>query len=112
LTERLHTFNAVFTKNLGGEPDRTVTAHISLTDAQMSAIFQTTENIRSFDYLYEFDGVPPHARFFDAVDSYRDTTSIVRDGGNVNYSIGLFIDRTQTDLTLRIAHITHSGDMA
>jgi hypothetical protein len=58
LTERLYTFNAVFTKNLGGEPDRTVTAHISLLDAQMSAIFQTTENIRFFDYLYEFDGVP------------------------------------------------------
>jgi hypothetical protein len=59
LTERLDTFTGVFTKNLGGEPGRTVTAHISLTGAQMSAIFQTIENIRFFDYPYEFDGVPP-----------------------------------------------------
>src|SRR5579864_2068895 len=57
-TERLDTFNSVFTKNLGGEPARTVSAQISLTDAQMHAIYRTIENIRFFDYPSTFVGVP------------------------------------------------------
>lgn len=58
LTERLDTFNGIFTKDLGGEPARTVTAHLALADAQMTAIYQTIENIRFFDYPSPFDGVP------------------------------------------------------
>ena len=58
LTERLDTFDGVFTKNLGGEPARTVTAQISLTDAQMTAIYRAIENIRFFDYPSTCVGVP------------------------------------------------------
>jgi len=57
-TERLDTFNGVFTEHLGGEPRRIVTTPISLTDAQMSTIYQTLENIRFFDYPSKFSGVP------------------------------------------------------
>jgi len=45
VTERLDTFNGGFTANLGDEPVR-----MSLTDAQMSAIYRTIENIRFFDH--------------------------------------------------------------
>jgi hypothetical protein len=62
LTERLDTFNGVFTKNLGGEPARTVTAQIVLTDAQMSAIYRTVEGIHFFDYLSTYSGVPTGVR--------------------------------------------------
>src|SRR5262245_52450383 len=58
LTERLDTFNGAFTKNLGGFPARTATAQISLTDAQMTAIYRAIENIRFFDYPSTFVGVP------------------------------------------------------
>jgi len=57
-TERLDTFNGVFTENLGGEPARTVTAKISLTASQMGAIRQAIENIRFVDYPSRFVGVP------------------------------------------------------
>jgi hypothetical protein len=62
LTERLDTFSGIFTKNLGGWPARTVTAPIVLTDAQMSAIYRTIENIRFFDYPSRFVGVPAGVR--------------------------------------------------
>ena len=58
LTERLDTFDGVFVKDIGGEPARTVTAHISLTDAQMTEIYRAIENIRFFDYPSTFSGVP------------------------------------------------------
>jgi hypothetical protein len=56
--ERLDTFTGVFTENLGGEPARSVTAKISLTDAQMTTIYRTIESIRFFDYPSTFVGVP------------------------------------------------------
>jgi hypothetical protein len=57
VTERLDTFNGVFTANLGDEPVR-----MSLTDAQMTAIYRTIENIRFFDYPSIFNGVPAGVR--------------------------------------------------
>ena len=57
-TERLDTFNGVFTKNLGGDPVRTVTAQVFLTDPQMRAIYRSIENIHFFDYPSTFVGVP------------------------------------------------------
>jgi hypothetical protein len=62
LTERLDTFNSVFTKELGGWPVRVVTAQIALTDVQMTDIHQAIENIRFFDYPSKFVGVPSDAR--------------------------------------------------
>lgn len=56
--ERLDTFDGVFTKDLGGSPSRTVTAQISLTDAQMTAIYRAIENTRFFDYPSAFSGIP------------------------------------------------------
>lgn len=50
LTERLDTSTGVFTKDLGGDPARTVTANISLTDGQMWAIYRAVENTCFFDY--------------------------------------------------------------
>src|ERR1700733_2128572 len=58
-TDRLDTFSGVFTQNLGGLPPRTVTAQISLTDAQMRTIHQMVDDIRFFEYPSTFDGVPP-----------------------------------------------------
>jgi hypothetical protein len=84
LTERLDTFDGVFTKNLGGEPARTVTAHISLTDAQMAAIYCTIENIRFFDYPSTFSGVPAGLQEvgeFHPAPTYRFE---VRNGGSVH----------------------------
>ena len=57
LAERLDTFSGIFTKDLGGSPGRTVTAQITLTDAQMSAIYRTIESIKFFDYPSTFVGV-------------------------------------------------------
>jgi len=62
VTERLDTFNGVFTANLGGQPAQTATAPMSLTDAQMSTIYRTMENIAFFDYPSTFTGVPAGAR--------------------------------------------------
>ena len=84
LTERLDTFNGVFTKNLGGEPARTVTAQIVLTDAQMRAIYRTIENIRFFDYPSTFVGVPTglqEVTTFHPAPTYR---LEVRNGGVVH----------------------------
>jgi hypothetical protein len=58
LTERLDTFSGVFTKDLGGDPNRTATAHIVLTDPQMRAIYRAIEDIRFFDFPPTFRGVP------------------------------------------------------
>jgi hypothetical protein len=49
----------VFTKDLGGWPANIVTAHITLTDAQMSTVYRTIEDIRFFDYPATFTGVSP-----------------------------------------------------
>ena len=62
LTERLDTFDGLFTKNLGGVPARIVAAHIALTAAQMTAIYRAIEDIRFFDYPSTFDGVPTDVR--------------------------------------------------
>jgi hypothetical protein len=62
LTERLDTFSGIFTKNLGGEPARTVTAPIVLTDAQLSEVYRTIENIGFFDYPSVFVGVRKDAK--------------------------------------------------
>lgn len=62
VTERLDTFSGVFEANLGGEPTRTATARMSLTDAQMTAIYRAVENIGFFDYPSKFIGVPSGVR--------------------------------------------------
>jgi hypothetical protein len=59
ITVQLDTFNGVFTANTGGEPTRTVTVQMSLTDAQMRTVYRTTEDIRFFDYPATFIGVSP-----------------------------------------------------
>jgi hypothetical protein len=61
-TERLDTFSGIFTKNLGGWPARTVTAPIMLTDAQMSEVYRTIEDIGFFDYPSAFVGVRKDAK--------------------------------------------------
>ena len=58
VTESIDTFTGVFTKELGGEPSRTATVQLSLSDAQMGTIYQTIEKIRFFDYPSPFYGVP------------------------------------------------------
>jgi hypothetical protein len=62
VTERLDTFNGVFAANLGGQPAQTVTAPMSLTEAQMSAIYRSIQDIRFFDYPSTFTGVPAGAQ--------------------------------------------------
>jgi len=57
LTERLDTFTGVFTKELGGDPAQTASAHIALTDSQMAAIDRAIRDIRFFDYPSPFNGV-------------------------------------------------------
>jgi hypothetical protein len=64
LTERLDTFSGMFTytgpftNSTVAIPLQTLTAHIALTDVQMSAINRTIEDIRFFDYSSAFRGVP------------------------------------------------------
>ena len=58
LTERLDTFSGVFTKELGGDAARTATAHLSLTESQMTAIYRAIEDIRFVDFPATFQGVP------------------------------------------------------
>ena len=54
--ERLDTFTGIFTKDLGGSSARTATAHIALTDAQMSAIYRAIEDIHFFDDFMIVEG--------------------------------------------------------
>jgi hypothetical protein len=61
LVERLDTFDGTFTQGDPGPPARVATAHIVLTDAQMSAIYRAIENIRFFDHPAVFVGVRPGA---------------------------------------------------
>ena len=84
LTERLDTFDGVFVKNLGGEPARSVTAHISLTDAQMTAIYRTIENIRLFDYPSTFNGVPAGLQVVAELHPAPTYRFEVRNGGSVH----------------------------
>jgi hypothetical protein len=58
LTETFDSFTGVFTKNLGGEPERLVTAQLSLSESQMNTIHQTIEEIRFVDYPSQYRGVP------------------------------------------------------
>jgi hypothetical protein len=71
--ERFDTFSGVFMKDMGGSPTRTATAHIALTDAQMSSIYRTIENIRFFDYPTVFVGVRPGVEVITTTpsDTYR-----------------------------------------
>jgi hypothetical protein len=66
-TERLDTFNGVYTKNLGGVSARIVRAPISLTADQMGAIHNTIANIRFLDYPARFVGVRPGAQVITAM---------------------------------------------
>jgi hypothetical protein len=70
--ERFDTFTGIFTKDLGGSLG-SATAHIALTDAQMSSIYRTIENIRFFDYPTAFVGVPPGVEVITTTpsDTYR-----------------------------------------
>jgi hypothetical protein len=58
LTETFDSFTGVFTKDLGGEPARLVTAQLSLSESQMNTIHQTIEEIRFVDYPSQYSGVP------------------------------------------------------
>ena len=84
LTERLDTFNGLFTKDLGGEHARTVTAPISLTDAQMLAIYRTIENIRFFDFPATFNGVPLGLQIVTSLSPHFTYRLEVRNGGVVH----------------------------
>ena len=59
LTETFDSSTGVFTKDLGGEPARLVTAQLSLSESQMNTIQQTIEEIRFVDYPSQYNGVPP-----------------------------------------------------
>src|SRR5438132_11407312 len=83
-TERLDTFSGVFTKNLGGDPTETVKAQIYLTDAQMSAIYRTLENLRFFDYPSTFVGVPAGVREVTTTVPYNAYRLEVRNAGVVH----------------------------
>jgi hypothetical protein len=58
LTETFDSFTGLFTKELGGEPARSVTARLSLSESQMSTIRQTVDEIRFLDYPSPYWGVP------------------------------------------------------
>jgi len=58
LAETFDSFTGVFTKNLGGDPARLVTAQLSLSESQMNTIRQTIEEIRFVDYPSQYSGVP------------------------------------------------------
>jgi hypothetical protein len=58
LTETFDSFTGVFTKDLGGEPARLVTAQLSLSESQMKTIHQMIEEIRFVDYPSQYHGVP------------------------------------------------------
>jgi hypothetical protein len=58
ITEQLDTFSGVFSANLGGQPARTVTVPMSLTDTELTTIRRTVETIRFFDYPSTFTGIP------------------------------------------------------
>jgi hypothetical protein len=83
-TERLDTFNGVFTKSLGGEPAHTVAAHISLTDAQMATIYRAIDNIGFFNLPATFDGVPAGLREVTTTVPYTTYRLEVRHGGIVH----------------------------
>jgi hypothetical protein len=82
LTERLDTFIGVFTKNLGGS--QAVTAHISLTDAQMAEIYRTVESIRFSDLPPTFNGVPAGRQEVWLTEPYTTYRLEVRNGGVVH----------------------------
>jgi hypothetical protein len=86
LTEQFDTFAGVFTKDLGGAPARTriVTARLSLTDAQMSAIYRTIENVRFFDYPSTFVGVRTDAKIITTTSPSKTYRLEVRNAGIVH----------------------------
>jgi len=57
LPERLDTFSGTFTKDLGGYPPQLATTRLALTNAQMTDIFRTIEEIRFFEYPASFVGI-------------------------------------------------------
>jgi hypothetical protein len=83
-TERLDTFDGVFTKNLGGVPALTVTAHIALTDSQMTAIYRTIEDIRFFDYPSTFNSVPTGVQIVRETSLYNTYHLEVRNAGVIH----------------------------
>ena len=84
LTETFDTFTGAFTKDVGGYPARIVTAHISLTDAQMGTIYQTIEKIGFFDYPSRFVGVAEGLRMLTESGPARTYQLEVRNGGVVH----------------------------
>jgi hypothetical protein len=81
VTERLDTFNGVFTANLGAQ---TATAPMSLTDAQMSAIYNVIQDIRFFDFPSTFTGVPAGAKEVSETSPAPTYRLEVRSGGAVH----------------------------
>lgn len=58
LTETFDTFSGVFTKDLGGEPQQSVTARFVLNEGQMRTVYQAIESLRFFDIPSSFIGIP------------------------------------------------------
>jgi hypothetical protein len=50
-------FKGEFTRDLGGDPRKTVAIPLSLTDAQMSVIYWEVERVRFFDLPTPYSGV-------------------------------------------------------
>lgn len=84
LTETVDTFTSMFTKELGGDPPRSATAQLSLSDAQMGTIYQTMEKIRLFDYPSQFDGVRDGLRAVTVLGPAIRYRLEVRNGGAVH----------------------------
>lgn len=58
-TNSFDTFKGEFIRDLGHDPRRSVTIPMSLSDAQMRAIYEGMARIRFFNYPSRFTGAPP-----------------------------------------------------
>jgi hypothetical protein len=84
LTEIFDSFSGLFTKNLGGDPARSVTAQFTLTDSQMRTIYQTIEQIRFFELASPFTGVQAGLNEVITISPSRRYRLEVRNGGVVH----------------------------
>src|SRR5580704_4173814 len=84
-TERLDTFSGVFTETFYGVPARpTVTAQMSLTDAQMRTIHRAIDKIGFADYPSTYSGVPSGLQTVGLHSPYASYRLEVRNDGAVH----------------------------
>jgi hypothetical protein len=84
-TERLDTFSGVFTETFHGVPARpTVTAQMSLIDAQMRTIHRAIDKIGFFNYPSTYSGVPTGLETVGSHSPYAGYRLEVRNGGAVH----------------------------